>query len=830
MQGNDPEERATGEPATADGVDEAFFARAVDALSDGALAVDGTGTVVYANPALGEALGRSVETVVGRPLSAVLPGGPVAADDPAARLAAGGPVALDGAVFDVAVREDGRRRWLSASFSAVEFAGEAVAVGFVRDAAEREAELARYKRIIETVDDGIYVLDRNFTITEVNEEVVSLTGYGREELVGEHASLLAGEDLLERAADASLELHDSDREAATIVSEIVTKDGETVPIETRFSLYPFADDSYGQLGVVRDISDRVQSERTLRALHDSTRGLLAVESRPGVTRLVVDTAVAVLDLSGAAIYLVDPDATALCPSAVAGGGGGLDESLAALEPDGSLPWRVFVEGEQAIVDADAGDGPGTGTGLPIDAGLCVPLGDHGVFVAAVDDTAAIDADTETLVGLLAASAEEALSRLDREHEVRRRDDRLERQNRRLRRLDELNTMIREIDQTLVEAQSIDEIGDAVCERVVASERFAFAWVGEPTPADGTVEPRSWAGADPRYLDDVAPATGDADEPAATAAATGTATVVADVGAGLGGEPWRKAALARGFRSAIAVPLSHDDIAHGVLAVYATRPDAFAELEAVFAELGETIANAMSAADTRRALLTDTRTVLGFRVDADDDVLGWFARTVGGPVEVEGVVPQADGAVRVFFHAADAEPAATRAAAAASLVVESLDAVARRGDDSLYEAVVVGPTVLTAVADRGAAIRTARASAEAVRFEVELPDGADVRRFVSALRSRHPDAELVSKTASERPARTSTEFRAEFQRRLTDRQREVLRVAYLRGFYEWPRESTAQEVADALDVSQPTVSRHLRACQRKLLGLLLDRERPGGLYS
>ncbi|MFC6793389.1 helix-turn-helix domain-containing protein [Halobaculum halobium] len=42
-----------------------------------------------------------------------------------------------------------------------------------------------------------------------------------------------------------------------------------------------------------------------------------------------------------------------------------------------------------------------------------------------------------------------------------------------------------------------------------------------------------------------------------------------------------------------------------------------------------------------------------------------------------------------------------------------------------------------------------------------------------------------------------------------------------GFFEWPRESTGQEVADSLDVSQPTVNRHLRASQRKLLTMLLD---------
>ncbi|MFC7135535.1 helix-turn-helix domain-containing protein [Halobaculum litoreum] len=63
--------------------------------------------------------------------------------------------------------------------------------------------------------------------------------------------------------------------------------------------------------------------------------------------------------------------------------------------------------------------------------------------------------------------------------------------------------------------------------------------------------------------------------------------------------------------------------------------------------------------------------------------------------------------------------------------------------------------------------------------------------------------------------------------MTERQLEVLRVAYLRGFYEWPRESTGQEVADALGVSQPTVNRHLRASQRKLLELLLDEDRAGG---
>jgi predicted DNA binding protein len=59
--------------------------------------------------------------------------------------------------------------------------------------------------------------------------------------------------------------------------------------------------------------------------------------------------------------------------------------------------------------------------------------------------------------------------------------------------------------------------------------------------------------------------------------------------------------------------------------------------------------------------------------------------------------------------------------------------------------------------------------------------------------------------------------------LTDRQEEVLRTAYLSGFFETPRDRTGGEVAESLDVSQPTFNNHLRAAQRKLFTLLLEDE-------
>ena len=61
------------------------------------------------------------------------------------------------------------------------------------------------------------------------------------------------------------------------------------------------------------------------------------------------------------------------------------------------------------------------------------------------------------------------------------------------------------------------------------------------------------------------------------------------------------------------------------------------------------------------------------------------------------------------------------------------------------------------------------------------------------------------------------------RRLTDRQREVLRTAHEMGYFEYPRGANASEVAAALDIEPSTFTEHLNAAQSKLLDDLLVRE-------
>ena len=54
------------------------------------------------------------------------------------------------------------------------------------------------------------------------------------------------------------------------------------------------------------------------------------------------------------------------------------------------------------------------------------------------------------------------------------------------------------------------------------------------------------------------------------------------------------------------------------------------------------------------------------------------------------------------------------------------------------------------------------------------------------------------------------------RALSDRQREAFELARERGYYEWPRQASATELAAELEVSKPTLLEHLRTAESTLL--------------
>jgi hypothetical protein len=66
------------------------------------------------------------------------------------------------------------------------------------------------------------------------------------------------------------------------------------------------------------------------------------------------------------------------------------------------------------------------------------------------------------------------------------------------------------------------------------------------------------------------------------------------------------------------------------------------------------------------------------------------------------------------------------------------------------------------------------------------------------------------------ARTDTAHDAQSSQ-LSERQREVFELAQREGYYNWPRECSASDLAEDLDISKTTLLEHLRKAESKILG-------------
>ncbi len=128
-----------------------------------------------------------------------------------------------------------------------------------------------------------------------------------------------------------------------------------------------------------------------------------------------------------------------------------------------------------------------------------------------------------------------------------------------------------------------------------------------------------------------------------------------------------------------------------------------------------------------------------------------------------------------------------------------------------------------LAGHGATVRSVTVEDGVAEFRVEVSQDTDVRSVVEALQSVYDDAVLTARREVDRPVRTARERRDRIAERLTDRQLTALKLAYYGGYFDWPRGSTGEEIADAMEVSAPTMHQHLRRALRELSAAFFEPE-------
>ncbi|UTF52505.1 PAS domain S-box protein [Natronosalvus rutilus] len=149
-------------------------------------------------------------------------------------------------------------------------------------------DLKRYETIVETVNDGIYLVDEDGYFTLVNSAYCEMVGYDREELLGSHGSLVVDEETVETAYDYQEQMvvdEEQEEETLKFEADVHTADGETVRAEASFAIIR-DDGDYERVGVVRDVTERNEREQQLTEQNerlDRFAGMLAHELRNPVS-------------------------------------------------------------------------------------------------------------------------------------------------------------------------------------------------------------------------------------------------------------------------------------------------------------------------------------------------------------------------------------------------------------------------------------------------------------------------------------------------------------------------------------------------------------------
>lgn len=407
---------------------------------------------------------------------------------------------------------------------------------------------------------------------------------------------------------------------------------------------------------------------------------------------------------------------------------------------------------------------------------------------------------------------------------------LERQCDELMELQRLNTLVREITQALQNKVTRDAIEAAVCNHLIESDLYKAAWIGtsrQHTTGGVAVNPQTAAGVDEAYLDSIPEKEG----PAQVALQSSEIQVIDDIAtADAFPNTRRDIALAHDYHSLAAIPLTTGETTYGLLVVYPPAHQTIDESERnVLVDLGQMIALAIQRVNSQRSLTAETTVELQLQIQ--NTPIGFEKVTAQLDCELifDRQIPVSDGMSLQYFTVHGAEPTQLCGLLMDAPLVDTCTVIRDIDDDIDRQALIevslnnASESAIDVLIDQGAAVTMARAVDGDIHITAEVAPESDVRAIMESIREVTSTVELVSKRLVDRPMTTVPAIKDQVSNQLTTKQEAVLSAAYTRGYYSWPRESTAEELAETMDIGSSTLHYHLRHAVQNLLTTFFEQD-------
>ena len=255
----------------------ALFEAVVEAALDAIVVIDGSGAIRSANRATERIFGYTAAELLGQNVKMLMPE-PYAGehDGYLDHYLRTGEKKIIGIGRDVSGRrKDGSVFPMYLAVGEAEAAGETIFVGICRDISERkaaeraqrESEL-RLRSMLDTVPDGIVVIDERGLIQSFSPAAERLFGYASRDVVGRNVSMLMPTPYRE-AHDGYLERYLTTGERHIIgIGRVVVglrHNGETFPMELHVGEFAFAGSRFFT-GFVRDLTEQQEAKRRIHDL------------------------------------------------------------------------------------------------------------------------------------------------------------------------------------------------------------------------------------------------------------------------------------------------------------------------------------------------------------------------------------------------------------------------------------------------------------------------------------------------------------------------------------------------------------------------------------